>query len=182
MQLNIHGIMNKQKDLSSLLFECYGSKATVDLITISETWLTESNKSLINLPGYQFHGKIRKTKKGGGVGFLINDSINYTQRDDLNVSSEFMEHDTIEIKLKNQKLIVSTIYRPPNTNAKSFIKDYTRYIQRLQKIKDADVVIGLDHNLDLLKKDQHLNTHAFLECILENNMVPCITRPTSYYQ
>ena len=150
----------------------------MDLITISETWLTESNRSLINLPGYQFHGKICKTRKGGAVGFLINDSINYVQWDDLNISSEFMEHDTIEIKLKNQKLIVSTIYRPPNTNAKSFIKDYTRYIQRLQKIKGADVVIGLDHNLDLLKKDQHPNTHAFLECILENNMVPCITRPT----
>ena len=26
MQLNIRGIVNKQKDLSSLLFECYGSK------------------------------------------------------------------------------------------------------------------------------------------------------------
>ena len=58
MQLNIRGLANKQKDLSSLLFECYGSKATVDLITLSETWLTESNKTLINLPGYQFQGKI----------------------------------------------------------------------------------------------------------------------------
>ena len=116
MQLNIRGIVKKQRDLSSLLFKCYGSKATVDLITISETWLTESNKSLIDLPGYQFQGKIRKTKRGGGVSFLINDSINYVQRDDLNISSEFMEHDTVEIKLKNQKIIVGTIYRPPNTN------------------------------------------------------------------
>ena len=63
MQLNICGIVNKQKDLSSLLFKCYGSKATVDLIAISETWLTESNESLIDIPGYQFHGKICKTKK-----------------------------------------------------------------------------------------------------------------------
>ena len=110
--------------------------------------------------------------------FLINDSINYVLRDDLNINSEFMEHATVEIKLKNQKLIVGTIYRPPNTNAKSFTKDFTRYIHKLHKIKGADVVIGLDHNLDLLKKDQHPNTQAFLECILENNMVPCITRPT----
>ena len=84
----------------------------------------------------------------------------------------------MDIKLKNQKLIVGTIYRPPNTNAKSFIKDFTRYVRKLHKIKGADIVIGLDHNLDLLKKDQHPNTQAFLESILENNMVPCITRPT----
>ena len=178
MQLNIRGIINKQKDLSSLLFECYGPKTTVDLITLSETLLTESNKSLIDLPGYQFQGKTRKTKKGGGVGFLTNDSIDSVLRDDLNIDSKFMEHATMEIKLKNQKLIVGTIYRPPNTNAKSFIKDFTRYVCKLHKIKGADVVIGLDHNLDLLKKDQHPNTQAFLETILENNLVPCITRPT----
>ena len=89
-----------------------------------------------------------------------------------------MEHVTLEIKLKNHRLIVGSIYRPPNTNAKSFTTDFTKYVRKLHKIKGADIVIGLDHNLDLLKKDQHPNTHAFLECILENNMVPCITRPT----
>ena len=39
-------------------------------------------------------------------------------------------------------------------------------------------MIGLDHNLDLLKTDKHKPTQTFLESVLENSYIPCITRPT----
>ena len=38
-------------------------------------------------------------------------------------------------------------------------------------------IISLDHNLDLLKSDKHTNTQLFLEGVLENSLLPCITRP-----
>ena len=40
------------------------------------------------------------------------------------------------------------------------------------------VIIGLDHNLDLLKSGLHKNTQDFLERNLVNKMLPCITKPT----
>ena len=39
-------------------------------------------------------------------------------------------------------------------------------------------IIGLDHNLDLLKANYHKPTQSFLENVLSNQHVPCITRPT----
>ena len=43
---------------------------------------------------------------------------------------------------------------------------------------DCQSILGLDHNLDLLKSEKHKPTQAFLETILDNSHVPCITRPT----
>ena len=40
------------------------------------------------------------------------------------------------------------------------------------------VIIGLDHNLDLLKHKNHNPTKRFIEKNLDLNMVPCITKPT----
>ena len=40
------------------------------------------------------------------------------------------------------------------------------------------VVIGLDHNLDLLKSSTHSQTQQFLETTLEYNLIPTITKPT----
>ena len=50
----------------------------------------------------------------------------------------------------------------------------------LKKIKllKCSLIIGTDHNLDLLKNDRHSETQNFLENILCNEMIPCITRPT----
>ena len=36
----------------------------------------------------------------------------------------------------------------------------------------------MDHNLDLLKVNSHKKTKEFLECNLENGMIPQITKPT----
>ena len=47
----------------------------------------------------------------------------------------------------------------------------------LKKI-NANVVLGLDHNLDFLKSDKHKSTQCFIEMTLEESLVPTITRPT----
>ena len=49
-------------------------------------------------------------------------------------------------------------------------------------MKNSTLVIGLDHNMDFLKSTNHVNTQNFLEIILENNLIPTITRPTRITQ
>ena len=39
-------------------------------------------------------------------------------------------------------------------------------------------LIGLDHNLDLIKSEKHKPTKTFLESVLGNSYIPCITRLT----
>ena len=40
------------------------------------------------------------------------------------------------------------------------------------------MLIGLDHNLDLLKADKHSLTQDFLDQNIDSGLMPCITKPT----
>ena len=82
IQWNARGLISKQELLSKFLLECGGNKK-IDLIILSETWLTRNNSNRVNIPGYTFVGNNRTSKKGGGVGFLISDTITYNVRKDL---------------------------------------------------------------------------------------------------
>ena len=73
-------------------------------------------------------------------------------------------------------MLVGAIYRPPNTPIGSFLNNYSDMCSKLQKHKH--VIIGLDHNLDLLKSTRHSQTQQFLEITLEANLIPTITKPT----
>ena len=75
IQLNIHGLLGKQQDLCHLLRSCTYLQR-VDVVILDETWLTETNESHVCLPGYTYYGKSCPNRKGGGVGFLINNRLN----------------------------------------------------------------------------------------------------------
>ena len=94
------------------------------------------------------------------------------------MASASFEHCIIEIKCITRNVILVSLYRPPNTSVKSFLSDYAILVQNLNKVKNCDVIIGMDHNLDLLKSSWHMDTQKFIELNLESNLLPCITRPT----
>ena len=50
IQLNIHGLISKQGDLSRLLSGCLEKK--IDVVILCETWLNSTITNLINIPGY----------------------------------------------------------------------------------------------------------------------------------
>ena len=77
-----------------------------------------------------------------------------------------------------KKTIVGSIYQPPNTNEKDFIKEIEHTMGKINKEKNKDSLIGLDHNLDLLKMHLHKSTEQFYDILLKQNYLPTITRPT----
>ena len=58
------------------------------------------------------------------------------------------------------------------------LPDYKQLVQNLNNVKNCDVIIGTDHNLDFLKSGWHMDTQNFIELNLDSNLLPCITRPT----
>ena len=71
------------------------------------------------------------------------------------------------------------MYRPPNTDAKEFNNLFLDYLVNYGKLaKKQEIIIGLDHNLDFLNRDKHAPTQLFIEQILDNDLVPVITKPT----
>ena len=56
--------------------------------------------------------------------------------------------------------------------------EYRRLLNSLKKHKSHEIIIGLDHNLDLLKSHLSQPTNEFMELNLDRELIPCITKPT----
>ena len=171
VQLNIRGLKGKYYDIIDLIIRLKNP----DVIILCETWL-KSNDTQPQIPGYDYIGKSRQNRKGGGVGFLINKKLKSRNILELQLKDEIVESLFIEIKGNHHNMLVGAIYRPPNTPIGSFLNNYSDMCSKLQKHKH--VIIGLDHNLDLLKSTRHSQMQQFLEITLEANLIPTITKPT----
>ena len=44
------------------------------------------------------------------------------------------------------------------------------------------MILGMDHNLDLLKSENHKGTHEFLDLMLQHQLYPSVTRPSRVTQ
>ena len=88
------------------------------------------------------------------------------------------EHVVVELKTDAHNILLVSGYRPPHTKEKLFLQEYKKLTNTLKKLKNHEIIIGLDHNLDLMKAQLHTHTNTFLENNLEHDLVPCITKPT----
>ena len=89
-----------------------------------------------------------------------------------------LEHIVVELKTNKENILLISGYRPPNANYKVFIKEYMTLLKKLKKLNQHKIILGIDHNLDLLKTHLHKQTNQFLENNLELDLVPCISKPT----
>ena len=141
--------------------------------------MSENNSDMINIPNYSYTGKHRSNKKGGGVDILIHNSLFYKNRKDLELSySSELEYIFVEIKTRQGPLIIGSMYRPPHTKLKQFINDYNLLLDTMKKDKEKDILIGVDHNMDLLKASKHKHTQNFLDHNFEEDLLPTITKLT----
>ena len=85
------------------------------------------------------------------------------------------ENFSIELKVKNQQIVISSLYRSPNTNQKDFIHEFKKLQDAISKEKHKEWIIGLDHNMDFLKSDIY---KFLMEFLIEKELYPVITRPT----
>ena len=150
---------------------------SVDVVSLNETWLTKESEKYCSFPNYELINKPRMNKRGGEVGFLVHTDLPYRCRLDLENDSLMLEHAIIELKCKS-KLLVCNIYRPPNSNVQNFLSEFETIIRKIKNEKHANLIVCLDHNLDLLKQDKHAPTRKFIELTTDLNLLPTITRPT----
>ena len=175
INLNIRGLYSKTTELNDLIKRVESSGTTPTVLTISETWLTKHSPT-VEIPGYKIYRRDREHKRGGGVAVLVSNSLN-SREIEYKTDTTTLESCIIEIKGATRPVIVCSLYRPPNTNVKLFLKSYQTMITRLQRIS-TDIIIGLDHNLDFLKSEKHKPTNEFIDMILAFQQLPTITRPT----
>ena len=176
LQLNIRGLFGKQNELRNMLNSICGANK-VDIVLLQETWLTSENKNRLNIPGYKHFAAHRPNKKGGGVSILINDELK-SREISLKDFGTLTEAKFVEIKLEDRRLVVGSMYRPPNSKGSDFITNFEKIMKILKLSEKTDVIIGLDHNLDFLKASKHKETSLFINRVFDYGLLPCITRPT----
>ena len=120
IQLNIRGIGSKLSQLKHLIDTCVENR-TPDIIILCETWLIPFSPQT-HIPAYDFCYKDYVTKFSGGVAFLILNRIRYKILDDAKLAKAMFESLTVELSLQNgNKLVSSSIYRPPKTPENDFV-------------------------------------------------------------
>ena len=109
MQINIRGIGSKKSRLIDLI-ENSVHKKELDVVLISETWLTESSPE-VNIPGYEMYRQDHSHKRGGGVAIVASSKLRCVLRPDLSSKMEESECLTLELLLRNgDKCLVSSMY------------------------------------------------------------------------
>ena len=75
------------------------------------------------------------------------------------------------------------LYRAPNINSSKFTDHVKKVIAKVQLKRDEkELILCMDHNLDLLKCHLHEPTRAFLDNLVEKGVFPTITHPTRIMQ
>ena len=173
IHLNIRGLLNKQDQLKNLVKD-----TEADVILLCATWLTQIKESQINITTHKLTSKHRSDRIGGGVGILVHKDLRSRARPDLQIDTEILEHVVVELKTDKRNILLVSGYRPPNTNVRKFLVEYKNMVKHLNKEKNHEIVIGIDHNMDLLKSHLHPQTNEFLELNLKRNLLPTISKPT----
>ena len=107
---------------------------------------------------------------------MIKSGIKYKTKRDLTENVD-IECVIIELENNKQRMMVGSLYRPPNAPPKEFITAYETVLKEIEH-ENAELIMGLDYNLDLLKSSTHRLTEKFLETNLEHGLTPTIIRPT----
>ena len=175
LQLNVRGLLSKQHVLKETLLKLSNPP---DVLLLCETWLKRSIENKVDLPGYKCYHKYRSSKIGGGVSVLVNSTLRSRERSDLSIHTEIFEYVVVELKTNSKNILLVSGYRPPNSNAKASLKEYDGILNSLKRHKQHELIFGLDHNYDLLKSAHNNITGQFLNINIDNDLTPCITKPT----
>ena len=180
--LNVQSLPSKHEKLSTFINELVKNGLQIYAIAVQEIWQIPHLDSVI-IPGFKFVHKTRTEARGGGVGFYIRDDIQFKILNNLSHFSEKnFESITIELTIKQKKILLSNIYRPPNQNnetLRNFNEKLESLLQSLSLLNSQSFVF-LDANINLLNlinnncAIEYLDTtlnHGFLQLIMKASRI-----------
>ena len=131
LQWNANGISNKQTELSIFL-----EVHNVKVAAIQESKLTAKSRSP-NIQNYTIVRQDRRRSPGGGLLFVIHNSVSFTHKT-LSTTSKndpHLDELTINIAMDNTELLITNVYIPP---ASSCNGRYSPPIDHLQTRKEKN--------------------------------------------
>ena len=152
---NVRSLRNKLTDLTNYV---QYNRNTPHIIILNETWLSDYETDLFNLPGYQsFHSTRKKT--GGGVSIFVLKSFSKCNQ------LECFEHDNsnfLILEIESLKVKIGSVYRPPSSNDNVFFDKLDFILEKYQNM----LAFG-DLNYDLFDVNE-TNTKKLSSIITTN--------------
>jgi Reverse transcriptase (RNA-dependent DNA polymerase)/Endonuclease/Exonuclease/phosphatase family len=168
-----------QKNYGELLNLIHIAETNFDIVAVTETWLTDQNDQLYQIPGYNFVNIHRTGKVGGGVGIYIESSYSYKVLVEYSIMLPYLESLFIEVQcVGNIKIIVGVVYRPPNSNFPDCLIKLEDILIGIDSSKSSFSVIAGDFNLDVLSAGVNPMVNDFLSTMNVHSYYPPITLPT----
>ena len=177
MHINVRSLPDKFDKFKKFLTNLENEKIQFDAILLCETFLSDKNHYLYNIPGYTFISRHPKHYRQGAIGIYIKNNISFIIREDLPIFiDKSFETLFFEVTSSNGSIIIGEVYRVPNSSCPDLITNYELITNKLQN-ENKEIIIGTDQNFD------YLNTHCayskhLLETFFAAGLVPTIIRPT----
>ena len=177
LHYNIRGLISSYSEIESFLFS-----KPLKVVGLCETFLNADNQHLYAFTGYHVIHKPRPgSRRGGGVSLLIDQSLIFSERNDLSTTLTCAESLFIEIPRHmtslRKKIIIGEIYRPPNSSKTTFINELEILLNRLDH-DDAICYLMGDFNIDLMVCDTDSDSIDYINALSRHSFFPLINRPT----
>ena len=150
-----------------------------DIVSITETLLSDNNIFIFNIPGYNNMISSRKHKSGSGVNlYLIYIRENYKFNILSTISNNYYDNISIEIIIeKSKNIIFITIYFPSTLAYSTFI-DFLKNNFQQHVINDKKMIICEDFNIDLVHIHTSKVANTFFDTINSLGFTHLINHPT----
>lgn len=156
-----------------------------DLFGITETWLTGKKSDSISageictaLQGYSFISVPRHARTGGGVAFVVRETLNPKR----NKSSKYITFEHLDVTLLTAAPVrIVLIYRPPPSmsnkcNVSQFFEEFATLLETLITFPGSLLIVG-DFNFHV--DDIHAqDSKKLLELLLSMDLVQHVHQPT----
>ena len=169
--INARSLKRNMQSIKHFLF-----MESINIACISETWLHEDDiyaEREVCSMGYSMT-RFDRPNRGGGVALLYRNTFKATSH--AQYTYETFEHVHVHLTSGSDSAHFISIYRPPQSNEKLFLADFTQLLENIYALNDPVFIIG-DFNVHVDNVNSRFAS-SFLETIAVFGMQQHVNKPT----
>ena len=139
-------------------------KFTFKVICLSEVWLDDAKyEAIFNLSNHQIINLYRKNGGArGGVCIFIHELIDFKERKHLSISKNDSEILSIKITTKTKNIILSSVYRPPDSSLKELKNSLKPVFDNIRRNNKDFYLVGY-FNINVLEYENNVKVKNFIK-------------------
>lgn len=148
VHLNVNGVST---NLDTLLSSLYSTGFNFDILSLTETKLSELSDKLYDIPGFN-HFSVNRNSHGGGIRVYFRSHLPVTICPEF--TGLFNSHEAlfVRVNLHGSVYLVGTFYRPPSSSAARFNEYLEHEFLTNRAVAGQKIILTGDFNFDVLRE------------------------------